>query len=144
MPRYPSRYTSSISFGPGPISTAIKALIGANVAMFLAQSLVPSLTRTLGLVPQQVFGQLRIWQLGTYMFLHVGLFHILFNMLALWMFGVELERTWGSRYFVKYYFVCGVGAALTTVLLLLVPASAVRSLAQMAAPATGWRPSGPT
>jgi len=37
MPRYPSRYTSSISFGPGPVSTAIKALIGANVVMFLAQ-----------------------------------------------------------------------------------------------------------
>ena len=45
------------------------------------------------------------------MFLHGGIFHILFNMLALWMFGVELERMWGSRFFVKYYFVCGVGAA---------------------------------
>jgi membrane associated rhomboid family serine protease len=123
MPRYPSRYTSSISFGPGPVSTAIKALIGANVVMFLAQSFVPSLTRTLGLIPYQVFGQLRVWQLGTYMFLHGGLFHILFNMLALWMFGVELERTWGSRYFLKYYFVCGVGAALTTVLLSFVPGS---------------------
>ena len=42
-------------------------------------------------------------------------------MLALWMFGVELERTWGSRYFLKYYFVCGVGAALTTMLLSFLP-----------------------
>src|SRR6266576_1386746 len=37
------------------------------------------------------------------MFLHAGTFHILFNMLALWMFGVELERTGGSRYFAKFY-----------------------------------------
>ena len=51
------------------------------------------------------------------MFLHGGIFHILFNMLALWMFGVELERMWGSRFFTKYYFVSGVGAAATTMLL---------------------------
>ena len=121
MPRYPSRYTSSISFGPGPLSTAIKALIGANVVMFLAQSLVPSLTDTLGLVPPDVFGRLRIWQLATYMFLHGGLFHILFNMLALWMFGTELERVWGTRYFLKFYFVTGIGAAILTVLFSLLP-----------------------
>ena len=54
--------------------------------------------------------QLRIWQPFTYMFLHGGFFHLLFNMLALWMFGVELERMWGSRFFVKFYFVAGVGA----------------------------------
>ena len=48
-----------------------------------------------------------IWQLATYMFLHGGLFHILFNMLALWMFGAELERIWGTRYFLKFYFVTG-------------------------------------
>jgi membrane associated rhomboid family serine protease len=55
------------------------------------------------------------------MFLHSGIFHILFNMLALWMFGVELERMWGSRFFVKYYFVCGAGAALTTLVLAFTP-----------------------
>ena len=55
------------------------------------------------------------------MFLHGGIFHILFNMLALWMFGVELERMWGSRFFTKFYFVTGVGAALTTLLLSFTP-----------------------
>ena len=45
------------------------------------------------------------------MFLHGGIFHILFNMLALWMFGTELERIWGTRYFLKFYFVTGIGAA---------------------------------
>ena len=61
----------------------------------------------MGLRPADVVEQLRLWQPFTYMFLHGGIFHILFNMLALWMFGVELERMWGSRFFVKFYFVCG-------------------------------------
>jgi membrane associated rhomboid family serine protease len=122
MPRYPSRYSasSSFSFGPGPVSTALKYLIGANVAVFFAQSLAPSLTTAFGLQPRLVLHGW-LWQLGTYMFLHVGLFHILFNMLALWMFGTELERVWGTRYFLKFYFACGIGAAILTVLFSLLP-----------------------
>ena len=50
-----------------------------------------------------------------------GIFHILFNMLALWMFGAELERIWGSRYFLKFYFVTGIGAGVLTVLFSLLP-----------------------
>ena len=42
--------------------------------------------------------------------------HLLFNMLSLWMFGTELERTWGTRFFTKYYFVTGIGAAVITFL----------------------------
>ena len=57
------------------------------------------LTWTLGLRPADVIGSFRVWELGTYMFLHAGLFHILFNMLALWMFGTELERIWGTPLF---------------------------------------------
>src|SRR5690606_12189968 len=57
-----------------------------------------------------------LWQLATYMFLHGGFMHILFNMFALWMFGGELERTWGTRPFVRFYLVCGIGAGITTVL----------------------------
>jgi membrane associated rhomboid family serine protease len=44
-------------------------------------------------------------------------------MLALWMFGTELERTWGTRFFLKYYFVCGIGAAAITILLSILPIS---------------------
>ena len=51
-----------------------------------------------------------MWQLVTYMFLHGGISHILFNMLTLWMMGVELERMWGTAFFTKFYFVCGIGA----------------------------------
>src|SRR4030088_648896 len=104
MPRRYSPYASSFSFGPGPMSTAMKALIGATVVIFLAQTLVPSLTLMLGLVPADVLGGLQLWRLVSYMFLHSGIFHILFNMLALWMIGSELEHRWGTRYFLKFYF----------------------------------------
>ena len=50
------------------------------------------------------------WQLVTYMFLHSGFMHILFNMFALWMFGVVIEQTQGPRRFLIYYLVCGLGA----------------------------------
>jgi len=120
MPRY-SPSASSYSFGPAPLSSAMKALIGANVAMFLLTSFVPAIIVRLGLVPVQVVHEFRVWQLVTYMFLHGGLFHILFNMLALWMFGTDLERRWGTRYFLKFYFVTGIGAGALTVLFSLLP-----------------------
>jgi rhomboid family protein len=130
MPRYPSRATSysSFSFGPGPVSTAIKALIGVNVALFFATTFMPSLVRYLGLVPGDVLHDFRVWQLVTYMFIHASLLHIIFNLLALWMFGTELERIWGTREFVKYYFVTGVGAGLLTVLVSLLPVGPLQAL----------------
>jgi membrane associated rhomboid family serine protease len=121
MRRYPSPYVSSFSFGPGPLPTALKAIIAANVLLFVATTVAPSLTLLLGLVPAAVVGQFRLWQLATYMFVHGGVFHILFNMLALWMFGTELERLWGTRYFLKFYFVSGIGAAVLTVLFSFLP-----------------------
>jgi membrane associated rhomboid family serine protease len=121
MRRYPSPYASSFSFGPGRLSTALKALIGANVGVFLAQVFFPVITEVLGLHPIFVVRYFWIWQAATYMFLHAGIFHIVFNMLALWMFGAELERTWGTRYFLKFYAVTGIGAGLLTVLFSLLP-----------------------
>jgi len=121
--RFPSASGISYSFGPGPLTPAIKALIIANVVVFLMQWLLRSadLEHLLGLSPRDVFERLQIWQPFTYMFLHGGLGHIFFNMLALWMFGVELERMWGTTFFAKYYAVCGVGAAATSMILSLVP-----------------------
>jgi membrane associated rhomboid family serine protease len=119
--RSPSASGFSYSFGPGPLTPAIKALMIANVAAFLAAMIVPAMTLHLGLRPADVVGSLQFWQPVTYMFLHGGIFHLLFNMLALWMFGVELERTWGSRFFTKFYFVSGVGAAITTLVLSFTP-----------------------
>ena len=119
--RYPAAPGFSYSFGPGPLTPAIKALIIANVAMFVLAFIAPAITRELGLHPEAVFTGFAIWQPVTYMFLHGGIFHILFNMLALWMFGTELERMWGSRFFTRYYFITGVGAAATTLLLSIMP-----------------------
>src|SRR6266850_6920673 len=121
--RYPSSSTLAYSFGPGPLTPAIKAIVVANVVAFVVTLIVPAITLAFGLRPADIFGKLFVWQPITYMFLHAGIFHILFNMLALWMFGVELERMWGSRFFLKYYFICGIGAATTTVLLSFVPGS---------------------
>tara|TARA_B100000131_G_scaffold314208_1_gene350695 strand:- start:51 stop:872 length:822 start_codon:yes stop_codon:yes gene_type:complete len=63
------------------------------------------------------FNQFYIWQLVSYMFLHGGIFHIFFNMFALWMFGRELEIIWGSKRFLKYYMVCGIGSGLATAII---------------------------
>jgi membrane associated rhomboid family serine protease len=129
MSRRPaSPYASSFSFGPGPISTTLQALIGANVVVFVAQVLFPMVTALLGLHPAWVIHSFWVWQLATYMFLHGGVFHIVFNMLALWMFGAELERTWGTRYFLKFYFVTGIGAAVLTVLFSMLPFEFARQL----------------
>ena len=128
MARYGSSY--SYQFGPGPLSPAVKVLLLTNVVAWLINLVVPAMTLGLGLSPQEVFTGFAFWQPFTYMFLHDtrGFSHILFNMLALWMFGTELERTWGTRFFTKYYFVTGVGAAVTTLLLSLVSDSIYYSL----------------
>ena len=51
-------------------------------------------------------------QIITHMFMHGSFFHLLFNMLALWMFGTMIERVWGPKRFIVFYFICGIGAAL--------------------------------
>ncbi len=70
----------------------------------------------LGLVPIMVWKKFFLWQLFTYLFLHGGITHLLFNLLALWMFGGALENDWGSKKFLFYFFFCGIGAGLCTVL----------------------------
>ena len=99
------------------MTPAVKLLVIVNVVMFVLTMIVPLMTLRLGLVPQAVFQQFALWQLVTYMFMHGGAGHILLNMLSLWMFGTDLERTWGTRFFTKYYFVTGIGAAVTTLIL---------------------------
>ena len=111
MRRPPATSTFAYSFGPGPLTPAVKLLIISNVVVFIASRFIDVLRLRLGFMPQDVLTHGYIWQPFTYMFVHDGIFHILFNMLALWMFGVELERMWGSRYFTKFYLVSGVGAA---------------------------------
>ena len=124
------RSTFDLGFGSG-LTPAVKNLLIANVAAFVISILAEQAgyggwIGLLMLTPYAVTRHLLLWQLVTYMFLHAGFFHILFNMFALWMFGSELERTWGTRRFVQYYFLTGIGAGLT--LILVSPSSTVATL----------------
>jgi membrane associated rhomboid family serine protease len=105
----------------GGWTPAVKTLVIACVVGFLLQifdqfSGNRSFTSEFGLVPVAVTQKYYLWQLVTYIFLHGGFFHILFNMFALYMFGSELEQLWGTREFTKFFFICGIGAALTSVI----------------------------
>lgn len=118
-----SRHYSPVqySLGPGPMTPGVKALLITNIAVYVLVFLAPRLTIFLGLTPAAVFGSLWVWQPLTYMFVHRDLMHILFNMLALWMIGIDLERTWGTTKLVKYCLVTGIGAGVTTLLVSLLP-----------------------
>ena len=70
----------------------------------------------LGLTPLMVWKKYFLWQLFTYIFLHGGFSHILFNLLALYMFGGELENYWGSKKFLRYFLYCGIGAGICPVI----------------------------
>jgi membrane associated rhomboid family serine protease len=122
MSRYAPRVSNiGYSFGPGPITPAVKWIIIANIAMFVVSVVYRPVIQYLGLVPEMVIERQWIWQPATYMFLHGGPIHILFNMLGIWMFGVELERLWGTKFFIRYYAVTGVGAGLTVIAVGLLP-----------------------
>lgn len=114
----------------GFITPGVKLLVVACTGVFLVQTLVGLLAppwvtgwllKWFALIPMGVMPGLRIWQPFTYIFLHGGLFHLLINMLMLWMFGRELELVWGKRRFLNYFFMCGIGAGLINVLVKSIP-----------------------
>ncbi len=123
------RSTGSRGFGGGatiglptvtPVNKALMIACGAVFAgQILSGMLFPefNLELYLGLVPVRV-AQGWVWQLVTYMFLHspVMISHILFNLLTMWMFGGDLERHWGGRKYLTYWFVCGIGAGICVTL----------------------------
>ena len=128
MPRHPSLSTVAYSFGPGPMTPAVKILLYVNIGMYVATLMYRPIVDWLGLIPRQVVEDFWLWQPVSYMFLHArSPTHILFNMLILWMFGVELELMWKTRFFVKYYFVTGVGAGILSVLVAMLPFAATRA-----------------
>jgi len=109
----------SFNFSMAPFTQAIKWIVIVNVAIWFGlQVILESLfkvpiTGWLSMTPAEVLFEYNIWQLFTYMFTHsLQVTHILFNMLMLWLFGSELEQTWGSRKFLTYYLLTGVGAAI--------------------------------
>ena len=121
---------AQIQFGPGPVTPAVRAIIIANIVGFVITLAAPqTVVSLLGLTPHAVLLRGQVWQLVTYLFLHDpnSLTHILFNMLAVWMFGVDLERRWGTRAFTRYYFITGVGAGISMILVSLLPFAATRA-----------------
>lgn len=103
------------SMGNTSITNSVKTLLIATIVVYIFQILpFPGnlLVQFGSLVPNQTFGDFQLWRLFSYMFLHDTAlpFHILFNMLMLWMFGVEVEQLWGARRFMIFYLICGAGS----------------------------------
>ncbi len=112
---YVNRYTPSSRFPPG-----VKWLLVVNIVIFVLHWLGPplsSILKMLALQPSEAVVGLKVWQVFTYMFLHAGVMSLVWNMLALWLFGAELERTWGTQKFVRYYLICGLVAGLAVIVL---------------------------
>jgi membrane associated rhomboid family serine protease len=111
------------AFGHGPInfrmmSSAIKLIIVANAVVFaLSQIAGDPFFGLFGLIPRKVLEERWVWQPITYLFVHGNFVHLLFNLFALWMFGMPIEAAWGEREFFKYYFLCGLGAAAASIAL---------------------------
>ncbi|TAH47271.1 MAG: rhomboid family intramembrane serine protease [Rhodocyclaceae bacterium] len=111
---------------PIDLPPVTRALLISNVGIFLLQQLFPDALLIhfalwpLGseLLPDGTTLGFQIWQLVSYGFLHGGLTHLLFNMLALWMFGGAIERLFGSRPFATYYISCVIGAAIAQLIVI--------------------------
>jgi membrane associated rhomboid family serine protease len=110
------RFSPQTSFSIFP--PAIKNLLIINGLVFLAQN-----TPVTGYILEKYFslypygsGMFYPWQLVSYMFMHGNISHIFFNLFALWMFGLQLELRWGTRRFLIYYFLTGIGAGLLSML----------------------------
>jgi membrane associated rhomboid family serine protease len=114
MPRPPYRYPRRRFFSLDYFPAGVKWLLIVNTAVFILTALAPESLQPdiaiLKLTPDTVVHNFTVYQLFTYLFLHGGPWHLIVNMLVLWMFGVQLERDWGTRRFLKYYFICGIGA----------------------------------
>jgi membrane associated rhomboid family serine protease len=109
---------SRYSFGPSQMSPGVKYLLVITVAIYVAELLpgVGSLLMKWGALIPSVAFRGEVWRFVTYMFLHdpspLDPWHLLFNMLGLWMFGVIIERMWGTSRFVYFYLLSGAGSGM--------------------------------
>jgi membrane associated rhomboid family serine protease len=121
----PYRRQVAFSFGP-PLTRMVKWLIIVTSAIFVLTYVPLQIFNSeyfaypfawLALRSDDVIHRFYLWELVTYLFLHGGWFHIIFNMFALWMFGSDLENRWGGKQFLFYYFLTGIGAGILDVTL---------------------------
>jgi membrane associated rhomboid family serine protease len=119
------RRQAGFSFGT-PLTPVVKKLIIVTSAVFLLTYVPLQIFNSeffalpfawFALRPDDVIHRFYLWELVTYLFLHGGWFHIIFNMFALWMFGSDLESLWGGKKFLFYYFFTGIGAGIMDVTL---------------------------
>lgn len=129
-----------------PFTKTVKALVIINVAIWVVAVLIlqgmvlrdQSVFQIFGLVPDRFLFNFWFWQPFTYMFLHsANVFHVLFNMLILWWFGSELELKWGRKFFLSYYLISGVGAALIYMIFVFLYALATGNPSSLMAPVVG-------
>lgn len=116
--RLRTRYLSTL-VKPEPRTTVVtpltRILLMATVGAFFLQTVLPGLSDALVFIPRLAL--VRPWTVVTYMFLHGGLMHLLFNMLALFFFGPRVEDRLGSRQFAWLYFLSGISGALLSLAL---------------------------
>lgn len=129
-----------------PFTKFVKILVISNVAIWFVFQIIieqfvltnDSFTRTFSLIPILVLQKFHFWQPLTYMFLHASNpVHICFNMLMLWWLGSELEQKWGSRFFITYYLVCGLGAAVIYIFGAFIHGTITGSLSGTSTPVVG-------
>jgi len=105
---------------PYTFSSVTFYLIGINIIFYMIRRIYPESVYYTALIPQFVLEKSFIWQFITYMFTHGGFSHILFNMLGLFFFGLQVEKRIGSYEFLLYYLLTGILAgALTFIMYLL-------------------------
>lgn len=110
------RLTNSFGGGGIGITPIVRNLLIINISAFFLTQVAPDIGNFGSL--KYGFAYLKPWQFITYMFLHANFSHLLFNMLALWMFGTVIEQTLGSKRFLYFYLVCGIGAGLIQTIVL--------------------------
>ncbi len=115
MPQY--YYERRPDWGGFSSGSMVNKIIAANIIVFILEYLFgprfgESFQRYFSLMPAMVVKKYYVWQVITYMFLHLGVWHLLFNMFIVWMFGTAIENAWGKEKFLKYYLACGLGGAL--------------------------------
>ena len=91
---------------------AVLVLIGINILVFFLTQVDRSLLGVFALRPATIMGLSSYWQFITYMFTHMNITHILFNLLGLFLFGTQVERRVGSSEFLLFYMLSGIGAGL--------------------------------
>jgi len=107
-------YRSGFTFGFGMTPWVMRLLIANGIVFAITALIEPGIGNALAFVPSAILT--RPWTLITYMFVHGNFMHLFFNMLGLFFFGPPLESRWGSREFIKFYVICGLGGAILSLL----------------------------